>query len=150
MRVSNEEKERSRERILAAAGRLFRERGIEGASVGDIMGAAGMTHGGFYRHFASKEDLLAAALAKAFAAFARPLSEAPSGETAQAFRARYLSQAHRAAPGEGCPAAALGADVAREKALRELSMMVGATVLARACPDDLAAEILAACAARPA
>ena len=127
----------------------------------------------------SDEPSAAAALAEAFAAFARPLSEAPSGETAQAFRARYLSQAHRAAPGEGCPAAALGADVAlaapalraafgagvaqvadglagdggteaRERALRHLSMMVGAMVLARACPDDLAAEILAACAARPA
>jgi TetR/AcrR family transcriptional repressor of nem operon len=179
MRVSNEEKERSRQRILAAAGRLFRERGIEGASVGDIMGAAGMTHGGFYRHFAGKEDLLAAAISEAFAAFARPLAEAPSGEAAQAFRDRYLSQAHRAAPGEGCPAAALGADVARaspalraafgagvaqvagglagdggtearQGALRDLSLMVGAMVLARACPDDLAAEILAACAARPA
>lgn len=184
MRVSTEEKGRSRERILAAAGRLFRERGVEGASVGDIMGAAGMTHGGFYRHFSGKDDLLAAALADAFAAFARPLEEAPAGEAAraaEAFRARYLSQGHRASPGDGCPAAALGPDIARaapalraafgegvervaeglargtvdapdarERALRDLAMLAGALVLARACPDDLAAEILAACAARPA
>jgi TetR/AcrR family transcriptional repressor of nem operon len=184
MRVSNEEKERSRARILTAAGRLFRERGVEGASVGDIMREAGMTHGGFYRHFADKEALLAAALTDAFASFAQPLavaSETEASAAADAFRARYLSQPHRAHPGQGCPAAALGPDIARSDpairaafsegvehvltglakghgadttarttALRDLSMMVGAMVLARATTDDLAAEILDACAAKEA
>jgi TetR/AcrR family transcriptional repressor of nem operon len=182
MRVSNEEKEKSRARILAAAGRLFRERGIEGASVGDIMREAGMTHGGFYRHFADKDALLAAALTDAFADFAKPLLDAPDGETGsaiEAFRRVYLSQMHRENPGQGCPAAALGPDIARTDpavraafsegvdqvvaglskgrgagatartaALRDLSMMVGAIVLARAASDDLAAEVLEACAPR--
>lgn len=184
MRVSSEAKERSRERILAAAGRLMRENGIAGSSVGDIMKAAGMNHGGFYRHFASKEDLLAASLTSAFEAFARPLLDA-SGDVApdatKSFRTRYLSAAHRASPGEGCPAAALGSDIARsdkavqkafrdgvnriaeglarsrrtgqasrKDALRDLAMMVGAMVLARAASDPLASELLDACADPPA
>jgi TetR/AcrR family transcriptional repressor of nem operon len=182
MRVSNEEKEKSRARILAAAGRLFRERGVEGASVSDIMREAEMTHGGFYRHFADKEALLAAALTEAFANFALPLlaaSETAAATAADTFRARYLSETHRAHPGQGCPAAALGPDIARtdpavraafsegvdrvvaglarangagaaarSAALRDLATMVGAIVLARASNDDLAAEILDACATR--
>lgn len=184
MRVSNDEKERSRARILAAAGRLFRERGVDGASVGDIMREAGMTHGGFYRHFADKDALLAATLTDSFAAFAQPLLSAPETDAAaaaDAFRARYLSQTHRAHPGQGCPAAALAPDIARSdtavreaftggldrvvsglakgqgadttaraEALRDLSMMVGAIVLARATNDHLAAEILEACTSRQA
>lgn len=123
MRVSDEEKERSRARILAAAGRLFRERGVEGASVGDIMREAGMTHGGFYRHFADKDALLAAAITDAFTSFARPLLDAPDAAearaAAEAFRKLYLSPTHRANPGQGCPAAALGPDIARaEPAVR--------------------------------
>lgn len=184
MRVSSEEKERSRDRILAAAGRLMRENGIAGSSVGDIMKAAGMTHGGFYRHFASKDDLLAASLTAAFDAFARPLLDAPGDraqDAAKLFRTRYLSADHRASPGVGCPAAALGSEIsrsnkavqdafrdgvdriaeglarsrpqgraARNDALRDLAMMVGAMVLARAAGDPLASELLEACADPPA
>lgn len=116
MRVSNEEKDRSRQRILTAAGRLLREKGVPGASVGDIMAAAGMTHGGFYRHFADKDALLAAALTQAFESFTRPLSDSAVADAAaavDAFRALYLSADHLATPGEGCPAAALGPDIAR-------------------------------------
>lgn len=116
MRVSTEEKDRSRKRILTAAGRLFRENGVQGASVGDIMAAAGMTHGGFYRHFADKDALLAAALTQAFEGFTRPLSDSAVADAAaaiDAFRALYLSTDHLATPGEGCPAAALGPDIAR-------------------------------------
>ncbi|MBT8476236.1 MAG: TetR/AcrR family transcriptional regulator, partial [Alphaproteobacteria bacterium] len=60
-RMSAQEKQKSHERILKAASRLFRERGIETTSVADVMKAAGLTHGGFYRHFASKDALVAAA-----------------------------------------------------------------------------------------
>jgi TetR/AcrR family transcriptional repressor of nem operon len=179
MRVSSEEKARSRERILTAAGRLFRERGVQGTSVGEIMAAAGMTHGGFYRHFADKDALLAAALTQAFERFAEPLSADSDAATAvEAFRALYLSNDHLATPGEGCPAVALGPDIARSDvtvrkafsagvsrmiaglsrgktgaadprtdALRDLSMMVGALVLARAADGALATELLHACAA---
>ena len=59
-RMSEAEKQKSHRRILDAAARLFRERGIEATSVADVMKAAGMTHGGFYRHFDSKEDLVSA------------------------------------------------------------------------------------------
>lgn len=183
MRVSTEEKNRSRARILAAAGRLFRENGVQGASVGDIMREAGMTHGGFYRHFADKDALLAAAVTAAFEAFAKPLQNStdPGASAAvDAFRELYLSADHLATPAEGCPAAALGPDIARAggpvraafsdgvnqlveglargktaepsprtAALRDLSMMVGALVLARGAQEAIASEILQACA-RPA
>lgn len=166
MRMSAEAKDQSRARIVPAAARMFRERGIEGASLGDIMGAAGMTHGGFYRHFDGKDDLMAAALAEAFTAFAQGAAADP-----QVFCNRYLSADHIASPGNGCPAAALGPEVARasvpvrsafaegleqvisglsaktgnrDAALRTLSMMLGAVVLARATGGDLAQEILAA------
>jgi TetR/AcrR family transcriptional repressor of nem operon len=115
MRVSTEEKERSRARILAAAGRLFRENGVQGASVADIMREAGMTHGGFYRHFADKDALLAASLSEAFESFAEPLDDASVDHAVAVaeFRARYLSTDHLATPGQGCPAATLGPDIAR-------------------------------------
>jgi TetR/AcrR family transcriptional regulator, transcriptional repressor for nem operon len=175
VRMSAEAKDQSRARILAAAGRMFRERGIEGASLGDIMRTAGLTHGGFYRHFDGKDDLLSAALSQTFAEFAAPLLDAPAAETAQRFRTRYLSPEHVASPGAGCPAAALGPEVARaaprvraeftkgleqmvqglardgspgarREALASLSLMVGAVVLARAVDNGLAEEILSACA----
>lgn len=179
MRVSSEEKERSRARIVEAAGRMFREQGIAGASVGDIMAAAGMTHGGFYRHFADKDDLLVAALAEAFERFAAPMVGVPPEEGAErvaAFRRAYLSAEHCGAPGQGCPAAALGPEIARSgapvraafaaglerivgamaqgaggdaraEALRQVAMMLGAVVIARAAGGDLAEEVLAACGA---
>lgn len=179
MRVSAEEKERSRARILAAAGRLFRENGVQGASVADIMREAGMTHGGFYRHFADKDALLAASLSEAFEMFAKPLGETGENTTTVAeFRARYLSPDHLAAPGQGCPAAALGPDLARADlavraafsdgvnrmiaglagqgdatrtdAIRDLAMLVGAMVLARGATDPLATEILSVCETPPA
>lgn len=116
MRASNEEKGRSRIRILEAAARLLRERGLEGASVGEIMREAGMTHGGFYRHFESKDALLSAALSQAFATFAQPMLDASGDDAHMAsmtFSRRYLSADHLVAPGEGCPAAALGPEIAR-------------------------------------
>ncbi|MDB5924847.1 MAG: TetR family transcriptional regulator, partial [Betaproteobacteria bacterium] len=65
MKVSREQAAENRERILDAAAQLFRERGFEGIGVADLMKAAGLTHGGFYGHFASKEDLMAQACARA-------------------------------------------------------------------------------------
>lgn len=117
MRVSNEEKERSRRRILDSASRLMRERGVEGTSVADVMGDAGMTHGGFYKHFQSKDELVGAALHEAFNQFAGPLAEliaAGAGKAAiDAYTARYLGGDHVAHPELGCPAAALGPDIGR-------------------------------------
>lgn len=113
MRMSQEEKTRSHARIVASASRLFRERGLEGASVADVMQDSGMTHGGFYKHFASKDALVERALEDAFAKFVGGLEGDPAEAAFTTFRRLYLSKDHLAQPGRGCPVAALGVDIAR-------------------------------------
>ena len=113
MRMSQDEKERSHDRIVASASRLLRERGLDGTSVADVMGDAGMTHGGFYKHFDSKDALVERALDDAFSAFADALGTGDPAHDVEAYRMRYLSRGHMAHPGLGCPAAALGPEVAR-------------------------------------
>ncbi|MFE3501327.1 TetR/AcrR family transcriptional regulator [Kitasatospora sp. NPDC059146] len=123
-RVSRAEAERHRQEVIDHTARLIREKGSEQVSVPQAMAAAGLTHGGFYRHFSSKDDLVAQALTAAFAerreamdALADPgADDDPSDErrTPRAeFLARYLSALHRDHPGQGCAAAALAADAAR-------------------------------------
>ena len=109
-RVSQAQAQENRKRIVGTAARLFRERGAAGVSVADVMAEAGLTHGGFYKQFASKEALVAEAVGQAFAEQARALAEAGDRD---AFVAAYLSPAHRDSPGDGCPSAALGGDLAR-------------------------------------
>ena len=77
------------------------------------MREAGLTHGGFYKHFDSKDALVESAIADAFADFARMLEEGEALPAAEAYRALYLSEEHRGHPGRGCPVAALGQDVGR-------------------------------------
>lgn len=116
MRVSREQMLENRERILDTAARLFRERGFDGVGVADVMKAVGLTHGGFYGHFSSKDDLAAQALGRAFGNANRWLEEAKAAEPeapVQAIASRYLSPLHRDDPGHGCPVAALGCDIAR-------------------------------------
>lgn len=116
MRVSRDEKAKSRERIVASASRRLREAGIDGASVADVMRDAGLTHGGFYRHFADKEALVAAAIAAAFAEFAGALADgvaAGDPVAASRFVELYLSELHASHPEHGCPVPATAADVAR-------------------------------------
>ncbi|MBS0562070.1 MAG: TetR/AcrR family transcriptional regulator [Proteobacteria bacterium] len=110
MRASREQAAESRERIVAAASRLFRERGFDGVGIDAIMQEAGMTHGGFYRHFASKEGLAAEAVARGMDAAAERAAAMPLDK----YVAAYLSRAHRDDPGGGCVYAALGCDIARE------------------------------------
>ena len=111
MRVSREKAAENRERIVEAASRLFREKGFDGAGVDAIMHAAGLTHGGFYGHFGSKDDLAAEAVTRAFGRSAEKqsryatLSDLVSG---------YLSERHCADRANGCAIAALGADMARQ------------------------------------
>lgn len=114
MRMSEEEKIKSHARIVASASRLFRERGLEGASVADVMQDAGLTHGGFYKHFDSKDALAERALESAFAEFVGALEGDRAEEAFAAYRTLYLSRDHLAQPGRGCPVAALGAEIARE------------------------------------
>ena len=113
MRMSQEQKSKSLGRIVASASRLFRERGLEGASVADVMQDAGMTHGGFYKHFDSKDALVERALDDAFSGFVAALREGEAGQAFATYRALYLSREHVAQPGVGCPVAALGAEIAR-------------------------------------
>ncbi|HEY4162297.1 MAG TPA: helix-turn-helix domain-containing protein [Dongiaceae bacterium] len=172
MKVSREEVAENRERILEAAGRLFRKRGFEDVTVAEIMQAARLTHGAFYGYFKSKEELIAESLAAALTpepgAKPIPLSE---------YADRYLREGHRDDPESGCLFAALGSEAVRAngdvrhimtEALQRLianfsrtapgkteaarrraaigswSAMVGAVILARLADDEaLSDDILA-------
>jgi TetR/AcrR family transcriptional repressor of nem operon len=120
MRMSREAMAKHRQEIVAAAARMLRERGIEGTSVADIMQAAGLTHGGFYRHFASKEALVAEAAEAAYGDILNDLAakseKQGAVEAVAEYIAQYLSRRHVTKPGFGCPMAALGVEVAREGA----------------------------------
>ncbi|MFF9100162.1 TetR/AcrR family transcriptional regulator [Streptomyces rubrogriseus] len=118
-RVSQAQAEENRRRVVDTASRLFREHGTH-VSVADLMKAAGLTHGAFYKQFASKEALVDEATAHAFAELAQRYStglERHDGQRVAAQRAlidAYLSVEHRDAPADGCPVAALATDIARE------------------------------------
>lgn len=117
MKVTREQAAQNRDRVLDVAARLFRERGFDGIGVVDLMKSAGLTHGGFYGQFTSKEDLMAQACARAgqetlrkFQAAADRSPASPLTGVAQ----MYLSTLHRDQAGNGCLVAALGADAARQ------------------------------------
>ncbi len=119
MKVTKEQAAENRERILNTAARLFRERGFDGIGVADLMQNAGLTHGGFYGQFESKEDLAARAceraLAQSAARLERLIAEHPK-DPLQAVTASYLSRRHRDNPGDGCAFVALGAEAPRHTA----------------------------------
>lgn len=108
MKVSRERMREHRDRILAAAARLFRERGFEDVTVAQVMKAAGLTHGGFYGHFASKAELINQALAH--------LRDIGGAQSPASHVDAYLSKQHRDNRGSGCPVAALGSEAARAPA----------------------------------
>jgi TetR/AcrR family transcriptional repressor of nem operon len=111
---SQNDKHRSHERIVEIAARRIREHGTEAPGVAEIMREAGLTHGGFYKHFASREQLIAEAAAHALAegdAFVARATDAAEDPFA-AYIEAYLSDAHRDDPGTGCAVTALGADAA--------------------------------------
>jgi TetR/AcrR family transcriptional repressor of nem operon len=165
MRVTREKAAENRERIVASAADLFREKGFDGVGVDAIMDGVGLTHGGFYRHFRSKDDLAAEAVAHGLAASVEKQSAYTSLSD---LVAAYLSAAHRDDRSGGCMIAALGSDIARQgagvrrgttayvrahldrisrwigersaadrrrQAIMTLSGIVGAMVLARAVDD---------------
>jgi TetR/AcrR family transcriptional regulator, transcriptional repressor for nem operon len=118
VRLTSEHAKQNRQLILETAARLFKLHGMENVSVADIMKQSGFTHGGFYNHFESKEELAAEAVACSFEKSAQGLSEKfASGKSPQkAFErviAEYLSPAYRDSSSGGCPASALPADAAR-------------------------------------
>jgi TetR/AcrR family transcriptional repressor of nem operon len=116
MRRSRAEKARTHERIIETASARIRNQGIERPGVGEIMQAAGLTHGGFYKHFGSRDDLIAEAADHAFAYAGRTLDRYANDEPDPfaAWVDWYLSEEHRDDPGAGrCPVAALVGDVGR-------------------------------------
>ena len=117
MKVSREQAARNREQVLQAAARQFRERGFDAVGVADLMASVGLTHGGFYAQFPSKEDLVAEACAcaldRSVARWRQAVSDDPKGGP-HAVADGYLSTTHRDAPGMGCVVASLGADIARQ------------------------------------
>ncbi|MCX4538061.1 TetR family transcriptional regulator [Streptomyces sp. NPDC002596] len=171
-RVSQAQARENRQRVVETAARLFREQGAQ-VSVADLMKASGLTHGAFYKQFASKEALFDEATAQAFDAVVHgtdrhhvPLDASPH-ELIDA----YLSAEHRDDTAEGCPVAALAVDIARGQGgpaardrfskgaaefaqhlatdendgLSRLSLMVGALILSRATQGTpISEEILAA------
>ncbi|HJZ74465.1 MAG TPA: helix-turn-helix domain-containing protein [Vicinamibacterales bacterium] len=115
MRVTREQAAAHREKILEVAGTLFRERGFDGIGVADIMKEAGLTHGGFYGHFASKEDLAAEITARVLGreGWLERLTDTANPSFADVVR-KYLSPRHREDAANGCLFAALGSDVVRQ------------------------------------
>jgi len=116
MRVSRAQAEENRRTVIEAAGRLFRERGFEGVGLNDLMGAAGLTQGGFYKQFKSKDDLAAQACDRVLAGSTERLTHLveSSGENALAtIISGYLSAEHRDQIADGCIFPALGPDAAR-------------------------------------
>jgi TetR/AcrR family transcriptional regulator, transcriptional repressor for nem operon len=115
MRVTRKESAANREKVLDVAGTLFRERGFDGIGVADIMKRAGLTHGGFYGQFASKDDLAAEATARVLGnpGWQERLAGKANPSFADVVRG-YLSPRHRDDPGTGCLIAALGSDAARQ------------------------------------
>jgi TetR/AcrR family transcriptional repressor of nem operon len=126
MKVSRETMAEHREQIIAAAARRFREYGINGISVADIMKEVGLTHGGFYGHFSSKEELVALAARHAMnetlVKWQKVVDEA-SGDRLQALTAFYLSPHHR--PDKGCLMASIGSEIARQPETVKEAVTVG-------------------------
>ena len=177
MRVSKERAAENRERIVTAAARLFRERGLDGVGVDALMHAAGLTHGSLYSQFGSKSRLAAEALTHALTISSERLG---SARTLEELVVRYLSREHRDRPGDGCVMAALGSEIPRQgatirrdftqavrstarqvdrlapegpregdEALAFVATLVGALTLARAVDDpDLSDRILASARAQ--
>jgi TetR/AcrR family transcriptional repressor of nem operon len=117
MRYAKDQKQATRQRILEAAGRRFKEDGIDGAGVAAVMGDAGLTNGAFYNHFSSKEDLVASVLADQVRAQRHRFDEAPRDRAGlEAIIRAYLSPQHREECADGCPSAALLDEIARRPA----------------------------------
>jgi TetR/AcrR family transcriptional repressor of nem operon len=168
MRYPGKETAAKHARIVKEASRLFRERGFENVTVGEVMKGAGLTHGAFYAHFGSKQELQEAAVAYGQALTAsRTQSNGATKKSKRAYADRYLSPWHRDNPGDGCTMAALAQEVARstpelkatfergfeeilaarggdrKEAIFQSAALIGGVVLARAVQNEqLSDEIL--------
>jgi TetR/AcrR family transcriptional repressor of nem operon len=159
MRYSENHKQETKERVLKLAGKALREKGPDRLGVAEVMASAGLTHGGFYAHFASKDDFLAETLKEVFdnsaARTLKVTGDLPPKEALSAYIDYYVSTGHRDHPGQGCPIAALNSDLPRQpqkfraafdagvkRLLAKLSAWIGAIGLDE--PDKQAAALLSA------
>ena len=117
MRYGKDHKEVTRQRIIEAAGRRFKQDGIDGAGVATVMSDAGLTNGAFYGHFGSKEDLVANVVADQLRTQRQSFDAQPSNRAGlEAFIGSYLSPEHRDQSADGCPSAALIDEIVRRPA----------------------------------
>lgn len=160
MRYPEKETAGKHRRIVEEASRLFRERGFDNVTVAEVMEKAGLTHGAFYSHFASKEALMAAAVEHAMQGTLLGVKKSSATvEGRRSYLNRYLSVKHRDQPAVGCAMAALSGEIRNEpevksaftaelkeviavmgedrgKTIATLAAMVGALSLARAVNDE--------------
>src|ERR1043166_8218841 len=128
MRVSRDQAEKNRQTVINVASQLFREHGFDGIGLKDLMEAAGLTQGAFYKQFASKDDLAARASKRALESISGQWSaaiESNPEDPLGAVVARYLSMGHREQRGAGCPLPALAADAGRQGADVKASFEAG-------------------------
>ncbi|WP_405777394.1 TetR/AcrR family transcriptional regulator [Streptomyces sp. NBC_01538] len=141
-RYAKDHKQATRQRIIEAAGRRFKKDGIDGSGVSTLMADAGLTNGAFYAHFASKEDLVANAVADQLGAQNANLEAlAPGRAGLEQFVRAYLSVEHRDDPENGCPTAALLDEIGRcadatKQAFTEGLLAVIDDIAARLAPDN--------------
>jgi TetR/AcrR family transcriptional repressor of nem operon len=140
MRKSKVETAKTRERIVKAAGAEFAANGISEAALARVMAAAGLTHGGFYRPFASKDQLVLEACSKTFLSLVTSPELLVTGKThEQALPLlvdRYVTRAHRDQPRIGCPLAALGSELARTDKKTRRAATEGFLTLTRIAADS--------------
>jgi len=145
MRYDKGHKQATRQRILEAAGRRFKQDGIDGTGVAAVMSDAGLTNGAFYAHFRSKEDLVANVLADQLRAQRQNVDAEPSGRAGlEAFIRAYLSPQHRDQSADGCPSAALLDEIARRppatrQAFTDELLATADDIAARLDPTDASA-----------
>ena len=142
VRYGKEHKQATRRRIIETAGRRLKRDGIDGSGIAMLMADAGLTNGAFYAHFASKDDLVATALADQLREQRASFSErAPGRAGVEQYVREYLSVQHRDNPGDGCPSAALLDEIGRctdatKRAYTDGLLAVIDDIAARLSPDD--------------
>jgi TetR/AcrR family transcriptional repressor of nem operon len=135
MKVTKAQAQENRAHIVATASALFRERGYDGVGIAELMAAAGFTHGGFYKHFRSKADLIAEAAATTMS---RAVAESAGSDLAEFFKS-YVSRVHRDARGVGCTMAALCGDAARQPESIKATFAAGIDSMATTLEREVAA-----------
>lgn len=136
MKTSKAQAQDNRAHVVQTASALFRERGYDGVSVAELMAAAGFTHGGFYKQFRSKADLMAESAACGMAQTAA----LAAGMDRSGFVRSYLSRAHRDTRAAGCTMAALGADAARQPKAVRVAFAEGIEHLLQALEKEVSAQ----------